>query len=74
MYQTLLCAQLLNAENPHCLKAGALNEQHDEDEGGVVQANRLSLKHNALIFRAPDQSNKNNLGGSIYPAEDTQME
>ena len=32
MYQTLLCAQLLNAENPHCLKAGALNDQYDEDE------------------------------------------
>ena len=53
MYQTLLCAQLLNAENPHCLKAGALNDQYDEDEGGVVQSNRLPTKYNALDFSAP---------------------
>jgi len=61
MYQTLLCAQLLNAENPHCLQAGALNEQYDEEEGGVVQANRLPLRHNALVFRAPDQTSQHAL-------------
>ena len=58
MYQTLLCTQLLGAENPHCLKSGAFNEQHDEEDGGVLQANRLSLKYNALDFRAPDQTHQ----------------
>jgi len=48
----------LNAENPHCLKAGALNEHHDEDEGGVVQADRLPTKYNALDFSAPSGGDK----------------
>lgn len=59
MYQTLLCAQLLNAENPHCLKAGAFNDQYDEEEGGVVQANRLPTKYNALDFTAPTDTQMN---------------
>lgn len=54
MFQALLCSQLLKAENPHCLKAGALNDMHDEDEGGLVQADRLPLKYNALDFRCPE--------------------
>ena len=54
MFQALLCSQLLKAENPHCLKAGALNDMYDEDEGGLVQADRLPLKYNALDFRCPE--------------------
>ena len=54
MFQALLCSQLLKAENPHCLKSGALNDMQDEDEGGLVQADRLPLKYNALDFRCPD--------------------
>ena len=73
MYQTLLCAQLLNAENPHCLKAGALNDQYDEDEGGVVQANRLPTKYNALDFSAPSANqiiHSNGHATSIYEQQD----
>ena len=73
MYQTLLCAQLLNAENPHCLKAGALNDQYDEDEGGVVQANRLPTKYNALDFSAPIDNQIINSNGqaAVYEPEAT---
>lgn len=49
----MLCSQMFGVENPHCLKAGALNEMHDEDEGGLVHANRLPTKYNALNFTAP---------------------
>ena len=59
MFQALLCSQLLKAENPHCLKAGALNDMYDEDEGGLVQADRLPLKYNALDFRCPDSNTGN---------------
>lgn len=45
---------MLKAENPHCLESGALNDMQDEDEGGIVQSDRLSLKYNALDFRCPD--------------------
>ena len=53
MFQSMLCSQLLKAKNPHCLKAGALNDMQDEDEGGLLQAERLPLQYNALNFRAP---------------------
>ena len=53
MYQTLLATQLLNAENPHCLRQGALNDYHDEDDGGLLKANQLPHKYNALDFRVP---------------------
>ncbi len=36
MYETMLCSTIFNAENPHCLKAGALNDMNDEDDGGLV--------------------------------------
>ena len=52
MYQTLLCSQLLSAENAHCLRTGALNDDIDEEQGGVVQACRLPQKYNALDFKA----------------------
>ena len=54
MYQTLLCSQLLSVENAHCLRAGALNDEMDEDQGGVVQACRLPQQYNALDFKATD--------------------
>ena len=31
----------------------------DEDEGGLVQANQLPHKYNALDFRAPDLQHQN---------------
>jgi len=43
MYEVLLCQTMLSAKNPHCLKAGALNDMHDEDEGGLLYADRLPL-------------------------------
>ena len=49
MYQTLLCSQLLSVENAHCLRAGALNDEMDEEQGGVVQACRLPQQYNALM-------------------------
>ena len=55
MYQTLLAVNMLDAENPHCLRQGALNDQQDEEEGGLIHANRLPLRHNALAFTLPDQ-------------------
>ena len=40
MYQTLLATQLLNAENPHCLRQGALNDYQNElDDVGLLQSN-----------------------------------
>ena len=54
MYQTLLCSQLLSVENAHCLRAGALNDEMDEEQGGVVQACRLPQQYNALDFKATD--------------------
>ena len=54
MYQTLLCSQLLSVENAHCLRAGALNDEMDEEQGGVVQACRLPHQYNALDFKAAD--------------------
>lgn len=53
LYQTLLASQLMRAENAHNLKQGALNEHYDEDQGGILQADRLARKFNALDFKQP---------------------
>ena len=54
MYQTLLSSQLLHVADPHCLESGALNDDQTEPEGGLLRADRLSTKYNALDFRAPE--------------------
>ena len=36
MYDIMLASQLLDAKNPHCLEAGALNDMADEHTGGLV--------------------------------------
>lgn len=53
MYQTLLSSTVLGTKDAHTLKAGALNDMQDEDEGGVVMAQSLPLKHKALNFGSP---------------------
>ena len=72
MYETLLCTQLLGAKNPHCLKAGAHNDTQDEDEGGVVYADRLPNQYNALDFRAPDKTTTfyGNSQQSLFASDD----
>ena len=67
MLETLLCSQLFQAENPHCLRAGKLNERFDEEDGGVTHVDRLSRRYNALKFTAPDSNN----GYSSYSAAST---
>jgi len=66
MFQTLLLSQLFKAENPHCLKQGALNDMQDEDEGGLVHADRLPLRYNALDFRCPDVAPNNLLQENLH--------
>lgn len=53
MYQTILCSTLLNVDNPHCLRSGALNHCQGEESEGLIRSDRLSHKYNALDFRSP---------------------
>lgn len=60
IYNTLLTKTMFDADNPHCLEQGAHNEEYDEDMGGIIQADRLSLKYNVLNFRLPERQQRIN--------------
>ena len=51
IFQTLLCSQLLKAENPHILSNGALNDQTEVDDEFLHHSRLLTTQYNALDFR-----------------------
>ena len=51
IFQTLLCSQLLQAENPHILSNGALNDQTEVDDEFLHHSRLLTTQYNALDFR-----------------------
>ena len=51
IFQTLLCSQLLHAENPHILSNGALNDQTEVDDEFLHHSRLLTTQYNALDFR-----------------------
>ena len=55
MFTTLLSSTLFSVTNPHKLVLGAHNEEQDEDMGGLIEAERLPSRHNALNFREPTE-------------------
>lgn len=67
IYQTLLQARLLNAENPHTLRNGALNDEMS-DENTLLHTIQTTTKYNALDFSIGKSSHS-----KITSPEDRQL-